>query len=61
MVIYDPDDPHKALYDVDDGSSFCFHEPIDTNHNIESKQRKPLSPLQIGAFLVLVVFNERSQ
>lgn len=25
LVIYDPDDPHKDLYDVDDGSYPCFH------------------------------------
>jgi hypothetical protein len=25
LVIYDPDDPHQDLYDIDDGLYLCFH------------------------------------
>jgi Putative multicopper oxidases len=37
MVIYDPNDPHKALYDIDNGTSFLIYEIIDASNDTESK------------------------
>ena len=45
-MVYDDNDPHKALYDVDDGvHRFCLCQRTiaDTVSQIQ-----PLSPLQIG-------------
>jgi hypothetical protein len=35
MVVYDPNDPHMALYDVDSGALFSIYEFIDAENDTE--------------------------
>lgn len=37
LVVYDPNDPHKALYGIDNGTSFLTYEIMDANNDAESK------------------------
>ncbi len=46
LVIYDPNDPHRGLYDVDNGKIDFWKESF-TRLRLFS-QRAPLSPLRIG-------------
>lgn len=50
IVIYDPDDPFKDLYDFDDGKGLFPRIPV----RLTTSQRVPLLHLQIGITSALV-------